>query len=273
MTAPRGRPRVGLTIAGCDPSGGAGLAADLMVMRDFGLHGTFVVTTVIAQNTRGVSASWPMTARQVVEQLEVLLGDVAVDAVKIGALGSAEVARAVAGPLAAWRRGGGGVVVLDPVYRSGQNTVSIGGEAVAEAIADALLPLCDAVTPNVPEAEHLTGLTIDGPEGLIAAGRALVARGASAALLKVGHLPGAPDDVLVCADGRVTTLPLPRRFAMEVRGTGCHLATALACALLEEPDVPAAARRARAYLDALWADGTASVGGGARVFFHGEGRP
>ncbi len=267
------RAPVGLTIAGTDPVGGAGITADLMVLRAWGYHGALAVTSVIAQSTRGVEAAWPLAPEQVAAQVRSALEDLPVAVIKVGVLGSGETARGLAPLLRAWRAATpAGRLVLDPVLRSGQNGAGLGGDAVAAAVVESLLGCCDVITPNGPEAAALTGLEVTDEASARAAGRRLVALGARAALIKAGHLTLDSPDVLVWSrgDGEIeeARLPLPQRHPFEVRGTGCHLASAVACALGQGREVLAAVEAARAYCDGLWASQAQALGQGARVFVH-----
>ncbi|WP_394276783.1 bifunctional hydroxymethylpyrimidine kinase/phosphomethylpyrimidine kinase [Luteococcus sp.] len=231
-----------LTVAGSDPSGGAGIQADMKTFTAAGCFATSVVTALTAQNTRGVTGVLPIPADFVDEQLTTLLDDVRIDAVKIGMLGSAEVARVVARHL---REGLAGVpVVLDPVMVSTSGD-SLAAEGVQEAITE-LLPLATLVTPNLPEAAQLTGTAQAGGLGAMEAqGRALVGMGARAALVKGGHLPGEGPltDLLVTAEN-VQKFTGRRVVTRNTHGTGCTLSSALACGLAQAGDDPEALAKA-----------------------------
>ncbi|WP_460702837.1 bifunctional hydroxymethylpyrimidine kinase/phosphomethylpyrimidine kinase [Luteococcus sediminum] len=241
-----------LTVAGSDPSGGAGIQADMKTFTAAGCFATSVVTALTAQNTRGVTGVLPTPAGFVDEQLTTLLDDVRIDAVKIGMLGSAEVARVVARHL----RGGlaGVPVVLDPVMVATSGD-SLAAEGVQEAIAE-LLPLATVVTPNLPEAAQLTGTAqadgLDAMEAqgralvqMEAQGRALVQMGARAALVKGGHLAGEGPltDLLVSAE-TVQQFTGRRVTTSNTHGTGCTLSSALACGLARAGDDPEALAQA-----------------------------
>jgi hydroxymethylpyrimidine/phosphomethylpyrimidine kinase len=216
---------VALTVAGSDPSGGAGIQADLKTFSALGAYGTAVLTALTAQNTRGVSGVHPVPAEFVGEQLRTLLGDVTVHATKLGMLGSAAVVREVATVLADRP---GGPVVCDPVMVATSGDRLIDEDAV-DAVRTVLLPVTDLITPNVPEAAALLraapATTVDE---LAPQAAALLELGPGAVLLKGGHLGGAESvDVLVTAAGVVETRR-PRVDTTSTHGTGCTLSSALA---------------------------------------------
>lgn len=264
------------TIAGHDPVSGAGITADVAVFRAWGFHPLSVLTSVIAQNTVGVRELWPLEREQIEGPWRAVIEDVLPAGVKIGALGSAAAVEVVASGLEAWRSAGGeGPVVLDPVLASGQNGHSMGGDAVASAVNAKLLSQVDLLTPNVQEVAALTGRamsSLESVEGLLAAGESLLAKGPGAVLLKGGHHPALGGDVLLCGGvGQETQrrhYPMEHRYPYEVRGTGCHLSSALCAAMAQGASAVDAVRRARAWLDGLWSAGTLSPGRGARVFDH-----
>jgi len=232
-----------LSVSGSDSAGCSGIAADLRTVAALGGHGLVAVTAVTAQDSCGVQLVAPVSPRVVRAQIAAALGDSGVDAVKIGMLANAQIVRAVAAALAAR---GPAVVVLDPVLRSttGRALLDAAGE---RALAAVLLPLADLVTPNIPEAEALLGHRIRGIAGMKAAARGLLAAGARAVLVKGGHRRGAAVDVYADADG-ILVLTTPRVASIDTRGTGCVLATACACFLARDPDVPEAVRRAKAFV-------------------------
>lgn len=262
-----------LTVAGTDPSSGAGVGADLAVIRDWGYHGTSVVTAVIAQNTQGIRAFWPMAAQRVVAQLEHIRADIEPAGIKIGVLGSDATVEALAEHLD--RCPTRGPLVLDPVLASGQDGSSLGGARVARAIVQTLLHRLTLITPNAPEAHLLTGVAVDDRTGQHNAGTKLVNMGATAALIKGGHLQDSPGDLLAYRnpEGHIETqwFPVEHVYPYAVRGTGCHLSTAICAALAQDRTLVAAVKQARVYLDRLWKHHAQTVGKGARVFVHGVG--
>jgi hydroxymethylpyrimidine/phosphomethylpyrimidine kinase len=248
-----------LTIAGSDPSGGAGIQADLKTATALGVYGASVITALTAQNTLGVNGIHPVPAQFVVEQYESVVSDLDVRAVKIGMLGSVDVVAAVAAML---RRRPVPAMVLDPVMIASSGDRLIPAEA-EDAIRDLLVPLATVVTPNVLEATALTGVAIDSPDDLAEAGRALLGLGAAAALVKGGHLTGAESvDVLVGSAG-VRRLALPRIATANTHGTGCTLSAAIASQLVLGLGLVDAIEAARSYLQrALESGSRRRVGAG-----------
>jgi hydroxymethylpyrimidine/phosphomethylpyrimidine kinase len=219
-----------LTIAGSDPSGGAGIAADLGVFAAFGCHGLAVVAGMTVQDSRGVRAVRPVPDGFVAEQLAAVLADAAPGAAKTGMLATADAVRAVA---AAFRGRTEVPLVVDPVAAS-SGGVWLADPGAERAARDELLPVAAVITPNAPEAEALTGIGAASVDGAVAAARRLVRLGARAALVKGGHADGDDVvDVLVTADAADPVLFARRRIrgARRVRGTGCTLSAAIAAAL------------------------------------------
>jgi hydroxymethylpyrimidine/phosphomethylpyrimidine kinase len=254
-----------LSIAGTDPSGGAGVQGDLKTFSALGVYGTAVVTALVAQNTRGVAAIHAVPAGFVTAQLDTLLDDVRIDVVKIGMLGTAEVVEAVA---AALERRRPAVVVLDPVMVATSGDRLLAADAV-QALRDRLLPLVDLVTPNIPEAAILLGedAAVDEDDMLDQLDR-LVQLG-PAVLLKGGHLLG-PDSVdLLHADGTTTRLSAVRVRTRSTHGTGCTLSAALAALRPQHPGWVGTARAAKRYLTgALLAADSLDVGHGHGPVHH-----
>lgn len=262
-TRPPGHPAVALTIAGSDPSGGAGIQADLKTFAALGGYGCAVLTGLTAQSTTGVTRVLPVPADMVTAQLETLFADVAVDAVKIGMTTDAAVARAVAAALRQLRAAGRApYVVLDPVMvsTSGHRLLTPDAEAV---LRDELLPLADLVTPNLPEAAVLLGVepARDDREAADQA-RALLKLGARFALVKGGHLDSAESvDHLAGPDG-VVALTAPRIPTRNTHGTGCTLSSACAVLRPRHDGWEPAVREAKNYLtEALRAADDLVIGG------------
>lgn len=248
-----------LSIAGSDPSGGAGVQADLKTFAALGVYGMAAITALTVQNTQGVRSVHPVDADVVAAQVEAVLDDVRVDAVKIGMLGDAAVIAAVARVLRARRPP---VVVLDPVLVATSGDALLPGGAVPTLLAE-LLPLADLVTPNVPEAAALLGTDTARDEATQShQAQALAALG-PAVLLKGGHLGGDESiDVLVDA-GRTTRLAARRVVTTATHGTGCTLSSALAALRPSTPDWVTTARAAKAYVSrALAAGADLDVGQG-----------
>ena len=215
---------VALTIAGSDPSSGAGIQADLRTFAAFGVVGLSVITAITVQNSRGVQGVYPVAPDVLEAQLDVILSDTRPNAVKIGMLGTADHVRVVA---AALRRFSLANIVLDPVLASTSGVPLLDVEGRQALLTD-LLPLCELVTPNSDEAARLTGLEVSDGETARRAGERLVAAGARGALVKGGHLPGASTDRLVWRGGITTEYPQERIPTAHTHGTGCLLSAAIA---------------------------------------------
>jgi hydroxymethylpyrimidine/phosphomethylpyrimidine kinase len=240
-------PPVALTIATSDPSGGAGIQADLKTFSALGAYGTAVLVALTAQNTRGVTGIHVVPAPFITEQLDTLLVDVVVDAVKIGMLANAEVVRTVA---AALTRHQPPFVVLDPVMVAASGDRLLEPDAVRE-MRDHLLPLVDLVTPNLPEAAALLGTEVaTTTEGAERQARDLCRVGARRVLLKGGHRTDSPEsaDVLVGGADPVTWFPAPRVATTHTHGTGCTLSSAIAALRPRRSDWPTAIEEAKAYV-------------------------
>ena len=238
------RPPVALTVAGSDPSGGAGIQADLKTFHAFGCYGEAVLVALTAQNTRGVTGVHPVPVPFVVRQLEAVLDDIPPAAVKTGMLATAPLVEAVAGVL---RRRRVPNLVVDPVMvaTSGDRLLD---EGAVRAVIRRLLPLAAVVTPNGPEAEVLTGVAVEDEESAVAAGLLLLERGARAALVKGGHGRGATVlDVLV-ERGRVSVFTHPRLRTRSTHGTGCTLSAAVSAGLAAGRPLRRAAAEAVAYV-------------------------
>ena len=237
-------PPVILSIAGSDSGGGAGIQADLKTVDAHGMHGITAITCVTAQNTRGVHAVHALPAAAVASQLQALFEDFPVAAVKIGMLGSAGIVRAVA---AALRRYRPAQVVLDPVMVA-TTGASLSNDAAVRALVRHLLPLATVVTPNLPEAEALTGMQLRRAADFDCAASALRALGAHAVLLKGGHARGAEVvDRYYDALGHRSEFRHPR-LRVSGHGTGCSLATAVACGLAQGLPAVTAVRQATDFL-------------------------
>ena len=229
-----------LSIGTSHPWNVAGTGLDLRIGAELGVRVLTVIAAVSAQDARGVHALEPISASTIRAQLEAIRWDL-VDAVRVGALGSAAAVHEVAQALSR----AGRPAVVDPVLAATDGGV-LADDATRRAIGDELFALSTAiVTPNLDEASALLGREL-GRAQLIDAAQALRARGARAVLLKGGHLSGEPSDVLADADG--VEMFAGGRIPGEMRGTGCTLAMALACALARGDDVRAAVRFARAFV-------------------------
>jgi len=250
--------RVALSIAGFDPTGGAGLQQDLKVFHSLGVYGISAVAALTAQNTRGVSMAVAVEGGLLRRQLDTLLSDITPQATKIGMLYSAENARVVAGII---KRFGLGNVVIDPVLRPSR------GRALSEtglplALRKSLLPLCRVVTPNIHEASVLAGMQIRDRRDMEKAAVKIRGFGAGAVVITGGHLAGAAEDLLF--DGEFARFP-GRRHSGEFHGTGCCFASALAAMLAKGYDVAEALKRTKRFLQGRLLK-TISIGGGMRLF-------
>jgi hydroxymethylpyrimidine/phosphomethylpyrimidine kinase len=234
---------VALTIAGSDPSGGAGLQGDLKTFHAHGVYGQAVVSLITVQNTRGVSRVEPLSAELIAAQLSALWDDIPPQAAKTGALASVAALEAVAECFRTRRC----PLVVDPVFGASLGQ-AFASEEVVRALAGTLLPVCALVTPNAPEAERLTGIAVEDAASAERAARALVDLGAQAALVKGGHLPGDPIDVLVCRDGTRLVLPAERVHTQHTHGTGCTYAAAITARLARGKDLATAVSGAKAWL-------------------------
>lgn len=242
-------PPIALTIAGSDPSGGAGVQADLKTFSALGVYGASVLTSLTAQNTRGVTAVHDPPVDFLLAQLEAVLGDLDVAAIKIGMLSRPEVVRAVAERL----RPLSVPIVLDPVMVAKGGAALLSQEAVA-ALRDELAPRCTVLTPNVPEAAVLLGEDEEQVRRDMAGacGR-LLRLGPAAVLLKGGHCEGETSDdyYLEGRDGSTAMrLTAPRTRTRNTHGTGCTLSAAIAAYLALGEERRAAARRAKEYVTA-----------------------
>jgi hydroxymethylpyrimidine/phosphomethylpyrimidine kinase len=238
-------PYLVLCVAGTDSAGCSGIAADLRTVAALGGHGQLVVTAVTAQDTCGVHAVAPVSARLVRTQMTSVLGDAGTAAIKIGMLANAPIVRAVAAALA---RPGMARVVLDPVLRSTTGRILL-DDAGQRALIKLLLPLVDLITPNLPEAEALLGHPIRGMAGMRAAARELLDLGPRGVLVKGGHRRGAAVDVFADA-GETLVLSAPRIASVNTRGTGCVLSTACACFLAQNFSLPETVHRAKKFVTA-----------------------
>jgi hydroxymethylpyrimidine/phosphomethylpyrimidine kinase len=236
------------TIAGVDPSGGAGVLADVKAISALGAYACAVVAALTAQNTRAVTGVLPVAPDFIARQIDTLFADVRIDALKIGMLGQAPVITTVAERLAHWKVPR---VVLDPVM------VAKSGDALLEKVAvgalrEVLVPLALVITPNLPEAGVL--LEARGPESVKEMTRAaeklhrLMGSGERWVWLKGGHLPSGDATDLLFNGDRMTELSQARVETNNTHGTGCTLSAALAALLPQSPDVLSAARSAKAYL-------------------------
>jgi hydroxymethylpyrimidine kinase/phosphomethylpyrimidine kinase len=255
-----------LSIAGSDPSGGAGIQADLKTFSALGCYGMAALTALTAQNTRGVTAVHVPPPEFLTAQLDAIFADMRVDAVKIGMLATGDMVRAVARSLAAYP---GLPIVLDPVLVATSGD-SLGAPDVVDAMVEQLLPLATVVTPNLPEAARLAGLAIpEDEDAMRAAAEAMRARGAGAVLVKGGHLAGADAVDLLVEGPEVRFFHARRVETRNTHGTGCTLSSAIACYLAKGLALVDAVDAAKTYLTgALSESASLDVGGGHGPVHH-----
>jgi len=251
-----------LTIAGSDSGGGAGIQADLKTFAALGVYGMSVITSITAQNTVGVNAVFDIPPDMVSAQCKAVFDDIRVDAVKIGMLSHSGLIHAVAQALRAYRPR---LVVLDPVMISKSGHALLQPEAI-QTLKVELLPLADLVTPNVPEAEALTGLAITDESSMAEAGRIILSYGAKAVLIKGGHLAGEAVDVLVNGSS-VVRIPGKRLEAKHTHGTGCSLSSAIAALSARGLGLEDAVRGAKTFVTRGIAEGFA-LGSGVGPIHH-----
>lgn len=236
-------PPKALTIAGSDSGGGAGIQADLKTFAALGVYGASVITAITAQNTLGVSAVHEVPTEIVARQLDAVMSDIGADAVKTGMLSSAAIIEAVAGGI---RRHRIERLVVDPVMVATSGDRLLQEDAV-ESIRSALLPLALVVTPNIPEAEILSGRKIESETDMADAARLIGTMGPRYVVLKGGHLEGEPVDLIY--DGtsfeRLVSPRVPTRHA---HGTGCTFSAAIIARLAAGSPVPAAVASAKQYV-------------------------
>ena len=257
--------RIALTIAGSDSGGGAGIQADLKTFAAFGLYGASAITAITAQSTNGIEATWPLSADLVTAQIEAIAGDLTIHATKVGMLANAAIVEAVAAAIAELDLP---LVVVDPVL------VSSSGERLLDedgmrALCAELLPRARVVTPNIPEAEALSGRRIPSLDAARDAARRIHDMGAAAVIITGGHARWDPDEGLglraegsglraegsrphvidLLFDGReFHEFRVPRLDSRHTHGTGCTFASAVAAGLALGRELPDAAARAQQYV-------------------------
>jgi len=265
-----------LTIAGSDSGGGAGLQADLKVIASLGAYGMTVVTAITAQNTLGVTKIQGIDLDVIEAQIDAVVSDIGVDAVKIGMLASPEIVYCVA---AALRRHAIKIIVLDPVLRA-TSGASLGGDATAHAMREVLFPLATVITPNMEEASILLGRPILEPDDFEQAARELLQMGPAAVLIKGGHLNAKHTQLMdflmwkAADDNGNPTIEQQKLMHYRVNtanthGTGCSLSSAIATYLAQGHQLKHAVAKAIAYVEAgLEAGMYLSIGAGPGPLWH-----
>ena len=238
------RPPTAMTVAGSDSGGGAGIQADLKTFAALGVYGTSALTAITAQNTQGVTAIHEVPTDLIAAQIQAVISDIEIDAVKTGMLSSSAIIETVAGEL---RRHGVTQLVVDPVM------VAKGGdrllrEDAVDALRNLLLPLAAVVTPNIPEAEELTGVQVRTLEDAREAARRIAALGAKTVVVKGGHMEEG-DAVDTFYDGAdFQEFSAPRIATKNTHGTGCTFASAVAAGLAKGLSTLEAVARAKEYV-------------------------
>lgn len=233
-----------LTIAGSDSSGGAGIQADLKTFAALGVYGTSVITAVTAQNSLGVQGVTSMDRAAIEAQLAAVLSDIKTDAVKLGMLLNPEIIDTVADMLCHFQTG---PIVADTVMLSKSGRPLLLPEAV-EIFKQRIVPLADVLTPNLPEAEALTGIRVDDASSMLEAAKRLHELGGGSIVIKGGHLDGEALDILY--DGRQSlTFSAPRIKNVHTHGTGCTYSAAIAAFLARGCLLPEAVGLAKNYMN------------------------
>ena len=242
MMTPTTRPKA-MTIAGSDSGGGAGVQADLKTFAALGVYGASTLTAITAQNTVGVTAVHEIPTNVIRAQIDAVLTDIGADAVKTGMLSSSAIIECVADALEHW---GVSALVVDPVMVAKSGDSLLQEEAVG-ALRSRLLPLALVVTPNIPEAEVLTGMNISSDADVRNAARAVVGMGAKVVVIKGGHREGPATDIFF--DGsEFHEFTTPRIDTQNTHGTGCTFASAVAAGLAKGMPVLDAVGTAKEYV-------------------------
>jgi hydroxymethylpyrimidine/phosphomethylpyrimidine kinase len=233
---------VALTIAGSDPSGGAGIQADLKTFHQFGVYGEAVITLITAQNTLGVELLECLSPNLVTQQIHAVLSDIPPAAVKTGALGNLEIIEAVARAVHDFR----GPLVVDPVIAGTHGAILLSSDAI-DALKTLLLPHAFLLTPNLDEAGMLAGIEVRDIAGMRAAAMKLSTLGPQGVLVKGGHLAGQATDTLFY-QGEWTEFTAPRIDTRHTHGTGCTYSAAITALLAKGVDLRSAVGRAKQYI-------------------------
>lgn len=237
-----------LTIAGSDSGGGAGIQADLKTFQELGVYGTSVITAVTAQNTTGVAAIYPMSKEAVREQLKAVGSDFEIAALKTGMLFDPGIIKETAAAIRqfSWHK-----LVVDPVMIAKGGASLLQQEAV-EALKVHLLPLAFLVTPNIPEAQALTGISITDPASRHLAAQQILSMGAEAVVIKGGHGrdPKYAEDYFLHANGESVLYRSTRIVTVQTHGTGCTFAAALTAELAKGQELPEAIFTAKQFIQA-----------------------
>ncbi len=249
--------KTALTIAGSDCIGGAGIQADIKTMSALGVYGMSVITSIVAENTCRVISAHDVSVEAIEAQMDAIFEDTEVNAVKIGMISSREKIEKVAEKLALY---GAQNVVIDPVMYAKDGTPLLKKDAV-EIFIQKLLPLSTVLTPNIPEAEVITGMSISSVDDMKKAARAITKLGAKSVLVKGGHLSGDASDILY--DGNDFYEFTQTRISLSPHGTGCTLSSAIASCLAFGLPLPQSVGIAKEYI----------TGAIKNALFLGKGNP
>ena len=219
---------VALTIAGSDSGGGAGIQADIKTFSSLGVFGASAITAITGQNTQGVRGIQAISPEILREQIEAILEDFIVDAVKIGMLHNKDAVKVVSETLSSFQQTS---IILDPVMISTSGSKLLEDDAI-RTIIDELFPKATLLTPNIPETEYLSGIKINNEADILCAARKLQEKGCNAILIKGGHIPGVETvDRLFINENNPICLASPTVETFNTHGTGCTLSSAIAAYL------------------------------------------
>lgn len=235
--------KTALSIAGSDCSGGAGIQADIKTMSALGVFGMSVIVSVVAENTSRVISIENISKQKIADQIDAIFEDIEVDAVKVGMLSTPECMKTVAEKLKQYQPRH---IVIDPVMYA-KNGCPLMQETSIDTLIHTIIPLATLLTPNIPEAEKISGMEIKTVEDMKEAAKKMVALGAKAALIKGGHLIGDAKDILY--DGREYHTFVQKRIPTKnTHGTGCTLSSAIASYLALGEDLVTAVEKAKQYV-------------------------
>lgn len=238
-------PRI-LVIAGSDSGGGAGIQADIKTITMLGGFAMTAITAITAQNTLGVQAIHMIPPSVILAQLDAVADDIGVDAIKIGMLGDVATIHAISGWLT--RKAYSIPVILDPVMQAKGGAALLPDEA-AEALMTHLMPLATLITPNIPEAEMITGIRITDTQSMKEAAEHIITHGAKSVLIKGGHGAGEKIENILLSDGLYQIFSCTRIDSVHTHGTGCTLASALATYLAQGDSMSDAIHKAQHYIE------------------------
>ncbi len=235
-----------LVIAGSDSGGCAGIQADIKTINSLGGYSATAITALTAQNTQGVFGISEVPVKFIQQQIELVLSDIGADAIKTGMLYSAEIVENVAKSLKNYSNI---PLIVDPVMVATSGDSLAEGDEFAEALKKFIIPNASLVTPNIPEAEKITGIRINNINDSVEAGRAILDMGAAAVLVKGGHaICDIVEDILVMPNGEFISYKSERIRTANIHGTGCTLASAISCGISQGMSLDESIKRARNYV-------------------------